>query len=347
MAMRLGTPSVLSPGHAIVSAISNPTSDVPMPLLLGLNIAYASYVWLKALGDDETTSNGQHPSPQHLIPSFEGHLAQIASRFQDQAWPKFLKVEFDGLKCQLYSFALHRPESAAHEQHEPFLASATNDILQAKALSATIDLAAAAKDDISNLQYWPVIARFKVVFAACFGVFLAAKTSDETMRHALLETCQNNAQLLFSWSAYSRDSFFRLAKHVATAIRRIQSHGPQGFLSAADGSGRPAITSRMGSNVAYELVWNAKHGKTPESEQVPPVYTAGTQPQQTVPHHPAASDTNIGVVQAAQGPQIFGYSLQDIDDTMFWKDWTEADFTDIALDWQSMIDAPGQTWQGI
>lgn len=180
------------------------------------------------------------------------------------------------------------------------------------------------------------------------GIFVAARTSDQATRKPLLETCERNVQLLFGWSVYQRDSFARMAKHLATNIRRIQSHGSRGLLNEADGSGRPDITARMAGNIAFQLIWNAKHGKTPDQVAQPaPAYTVAPAPtvesQISIPHH-SANTFHSSVGQQGQPEQAFGYSFQDIDDSIFWKDWTEADYTDIALDWQSMLEMPGQTW---
>lgn len=102
MALRLGIPATIIPGNAIVSALNNENERIPDSLLLGLNISYTSFLWTRALGDDETTSNGQHPWPIHLISTFESQTAQIEEKFRSYSWPNFLRVQFEGVKLQIY-----------------------------------------------------------------------------------------------------------------------------------------------------------------------------------------------------------------------------------------------------
>lgn len=305
-----------------------------------------SYTWTRALGDDETTTDGRHPSPAHLIPTFESQLTQLQERFARYAWPTFLQIKFAGLKLQVYALALSRSHAYPINRGEPYIPSATDEMLRAKTLSATVTVAMEARKDALNLQYWPVFARFNVLFAASMGVFTAAKTPDEATREPLIEACKNNLQLLRGWALYPRDSFARVTKHLATGIRHIESHGAFGIdlSQAEDRIDRPKVTSRMAASIAFQLIWDAKHGKPPgPAPPTQPAYTLVVQPQISVPQQPLNA-ANSTVPCNTQLEQAFGYSFGDIDDSMFLEDWTEADFTDIALDWQSMLPASGVSW---
>lgn len=303
-----------------------------------------SYTWTRALGDDETTSDGRHPSPTHLIPTFESQSTRIQEMFARYAWPTFLQIKFAGLQLQMYALALNRVRSHSSEVGEHYIPSATDEMLRAKALSATITVATEARKDAANLQYWPVFARFHVLFAASMGVFMASKSTDEANRRPMLEACKRNVQLLQGWTQYPRDSFARFTKHLTTAIRRIESHGPCGLSRADGGADRPEVTSRMAASIAFQLIWDAKHGKTPEPEPpIQPTFAPVVQPQITI-SQPSPGPANTIVPYVSQPDQTFGYSFGDIDDSMFLEDWTEADFTDIALDWQSMLPVPGTGW---
>ena len=338
----------MSPGNAITSALEIDDPEIPQSLRLDLHISYLSYLWTKTLGDDETSSSGEHPSPAHLIMTFESQFAQMRERYSSYVWPKFLHIRAAGLQLQVYSFAINRHHPMVADRGAPALPQATDQILQAKALSAMITVATEARKDAPSLGYWPVFARYHVMFTTCLGVYMAAKVSDEATRSALIETCKNNVQLLHGWALYPRDSFARITKHITTSIRRIESHGGQGLLSADDGSGRPNVTSRMAANIPYQLVWNAKHGKTPDPAPPPqpaPGYSAPAQPRIGVSQHVPDVATGGAMSYPNQPEQApFGYSFGEIDDSMFLEDWTEADFTDIALDWQSMLPVPGMSW---
>lgn len=335
----------MPPGNAIISALGSPGPAIPQSLLLNLHISYTSYLWTKALGDDESTSNGQHPSPSHLMSTFESQAAQIQARFSSFIWPKFLEIMFAGLKLQAYSFALNRQLPETADRGAPAMPHATDEMLRAKALSAMITVATEARKDAPSLRYWPVFARNNVIFAVCLGVYMAATASDGVMKTSVLETCKNSVQLLYGWALYSRDSFSRITKHITTSIRRIESHGAHGLLSADDPAGRPDVTSRMANNIPYQLVWRAKHGRTPDpAPEAAPTFFAPAQAQTRAVQHPANVQDSTMSYQN-QPEQVFGYfSFGDIDDSMFLEDWTEADFTDIALDWQSMIPVPGTAW---
>lgn len=314
---------------------------MPDSLLLDLHISYVSYLWTTALGDDESITNGQHPSPAHMISAFETQVAQMILRFSNFTWPSFLRTKLAGIRLLVYSFVLGQRHPIVAERGAPSIASASEEMLSAKALSAMITSATECRKDATSLQYWPVFSRYKIIIAACLGVFMAAKTADESTRAPLLETCKNNVQVLYGWSLYPRDSFARIAKHVATGIRRIESHGARG-LPSSDSTGRPEVTSRMASNVGLQLIWSAKHGRTPEPiPRAAPAFPMSlpAQPQITVSQHPAET-FNPSAPQTQQPEQVFGYSFGDIDDSMFLEDWNESDFTDIALDWQSMLPVP-------
>lgn len=91
---------------------------------------------------------------------------------------------FLGLKLQVYSFAIDdkRPR---------------NDIFLGKVLSTTISLAAAARKDATALAYWPVFPRYKVMSAACIGVYTAARIQDDAARLSLLQACKDAVNMLF------------------------------------------------------------------------------------------------------------------------------------------------------
>lgn len=320
---------------------------MPRNFLLDLHIAYLSYLWTTTLGDDDSTTNGQHRSPSHLISTFETQLSQLQERFGSFEWPSYLQIKFSGLRLQIYSFAINRPKQNTPTRGAPSMQDATLEVLQAKALSATIVVTTEVRKDAPSLGYWPVFARYNVLFAACIGVYMAGKITDTATRTALLETSKNDVQVLHGWAIYPRDNFARIAKYISIAIRRIETLGANGLLNAEEGSGRPIVTSRMAASIAFQLVWSAKHGKTPEPipRPAPPV-PVPDRPQIAVSQHINDAAGGSGTFQS-QPDQMFGYSFGDIDDSMFLEDWSEADFTDIALDWQSMLPASGMMWSSV
>ena len=279
--------------------------------------------------------------------TFETQAAELVESFSGFIWPRFLQIRYAGLRLQIYSFVINRERPNAVEWTGP---SVHLELLLAKALSATITVATEGRKDALSLQYWPVFARYNVLFAACIGVYMAAKAPDEATRAPLLEACKNNVQFLHGWTLYPRDSFARISKHIVTSIRRIEARGARGLMIPEERTDRPQISSRMASNIGYQLIWTAKHGRTPDPmpPQPPaPTFTAPVvQPQISVTQHsPSPATEHSMAYRGSQQPeQVFGYSFGEIDDSMFLEDWTEADFTDIALDWQSMLPVPGVAW---
>lgn len=172
--------------QVIVSAVSSDSEpDIPQSLLLDLRMSYLSHQWMKILCDDESVSSGLVPHPEHLIPAFESQVEQFRHRASASVWPSYMEAMFRGMRLQAYSFIVNSKSSEA-------------DLYRGKALSEIIDLVAAARNDATSLGYWPVFTRYRVVFAASVGIYIAARTDDNTSRASLLRACKDAVNILFS-----------------------------------------------------------------------------------------------------------------------------------------------------
>jgi hypothetical protein len=88
----------------------------------------------------------------------------------------------------------------------------------------------------------------------------------------------------------------------------------------------------MAANIPYRIIWNAKHGKTPDSS---------THVQHSIS---ASEDTSTFLAPSAgvdasspnNAPQSFDLLFNDWNDIALFDSMNEADFTDIWLDWQSL-----------
>ncbi|RAK95665.1 uncharacterized protein BO80DRAFT_251210 [Aspergillus ibericus CBS 121593] len=75
---RLGTPSAVQPGRAILSEIAgSSTSELPAPLLHYAHIAYIGVKALEALGDDASSATGETKYPIPLVTTFDQKLTTM------------------------------------------------------------------------------------------------------------------------------------------------------------------------------------------------------------------------------------------------------------------------------
>lgn len=308
LSARLGVPSTIDPSHAILSVAEN-DSDIPTSFHLELNIALLSKQWLKVLGDDDAISSGQCRSPDSVIPILEGQLAQLRERFAGH-WSGVADISYYALQLQAYSFSISRQDGA-------FTSKITTAQIQAKALSAImLSVSEAAKEDPAKI-YWAATTKYSVVFAATLGVFLAATTSQMMVKLSLLNSCRDAVRVIRAWALFPRDQMSRVATHITNAIQRLESPGGP---SSALGSGKPEVCSRMTANIPYRVIWSAKHRRAFSSE--------------TEPHN--ASLPAVRAHPAAPQQELLAYSQQTEFETF--DDLDAANFTDIFLDWQQLLD---------
>ena len=194
--MRLGVPSILTPGHAIMSAVSSPErSDVPGTLLLELELMLASQRWIKILGDDESCPSGQCQHPEHFAQTFESQCNSIRDKYAGH-WSPRLEVAFHTLQLQLYAFIISRKDAMATSMPST---SADWDITYAKALTTVVDLVTAASQAEDSKEYWPVFAKYHVILAACVSIYMAAIATDLGSRTTLITTSKDATSLLVEW----------------------------------------------------------------------------------------------------------------------------------------------------
>ena len=132
---------------------------------------------------------------------------------------------------------------------------------------------------------------------------------------------------------FSKDSFARICKHISTAVRRVEARGSNGLQAIDEGSHKVPICSRMATNIPYLVVWNAKHGKSPEVQT--------EIQQQPIPANQDVSEFPIAIPQtemqgAMNATQPFDMLFTGLEDMALFQDMNDTNFTDMLLDWQSL-----------
>jgi len=306
--LRLGVPSAIDPGHAILAAATN-HPDIPASLVLDLNIALLSKQWLKVLGNDDAVASGQRQAPEAIIQSFESQLAQLRGRFAGY-WSSIGEISYYALQLQAYSFSISQQSDSVADT------TTTAHTIQAKAVSAVLQLISEAANEDKFKKYWPASAKYAVVFAACIGIFVAATTTETMTKLSLLGACRDAVTVMKGWSLFPKDQITRIATHVTNAILRIES---QTQSTSTMGPGKPPVTSRMTANIPYRVLWSAKHGRA---------FSSGTDTHGSVPQK--MPDDTIPQQEVTMYADSFGMDAFD--------DLNDASFTDIFLDWQQLLD---------
>ena len=161
---------------------------------------------------------------------------------------------------------------------------------------------------------------------------MAAATADIAARITLLDTCKEATSMLAAWSMFPKDSYSRISRHIATAVRRVESQGSRG-LQAIDGLiHKTVVTARMAANIPYRIVWSAKHGKTPESSPEVQHPTLPLQEGHTLSGTVPGADS----LYLQNGSQPFDLLFNDLDDVALFNNMNDVDFTDIWLDWETL-----------
>ena len=324
-ALRLGIPPTVTPGNAILSALSSSiNSHIPQSFLLELNLALISHQWVESLGDDETRASGQHPDPQSLLPSFDGQCALLRAQYPSP-WPKTAEISFLALQLQVYSFVINK-EVSTSEGTAPESATTTH-IIHARVLSILLRLINEVSKEDPAKPHWPVFAKYHVMLAASISIYIAASTWERMTRLTLLEACKDAIGVLTGWSMFPKDQTARIINHLNTAIRRVESRGHEVLKFDTR---KPAISARMAANIAYQLIWSAKHNRTPHSSE--PATTVPQAPTFSSHVQDVAAPAQLPVIQ--QQPQQFDGIFTGMEESSFFEGMDDADFTDIFLDWQ-------------
>ncbi|KAK3719612.1 hypothetical protein LTR37_004149 [Vermiconidia calcicola] len=203
------------------------------------------------------------------------------------------------------------------------------DQIYAKALSTIVRLISEASKEDATKQQWPIFAKYHVFFAASMSVYMAAATSEKTVRLTLLQTCKDAIPILNGWSMFPKDQLARVTRHILRAISRVEARA----LDAVSSNLRlPSVSARMAANIPYQVIWNAKHNRTPDPVEL----TATLPPASTYPtdYQPTPSGSRSTTSLPRQDGLL--YSFQGSDDGLNFEDMNDADFTDIFLDWQSL-----------
>ena len=88
----------------------------------------------------------------------------------------------------------------------------------------------------------------------------------------------------------------------------------------------------MAANIPYQIVWNAKHGKSPEVQQ--PIQQQ-MRPDQNISNFPITVP-HAGMQNAMNVAQPFELLFTGLDDMTLFEGMNDTDFTDMLLDWQSL-----------
>ncbi|KAK5166495.1 uncharacterized protein LTR77_008038 [Saxophila tyrrhenica] len=319
LALRLGVPSTISPAHALLSAASSDHPSAPPSLLIDLNLALLSKQYTTLLGDDPSTPSGQRPDPGSLIHAFESQLAQLRSRFSGH-WTAVAEISYYALQLQVYSFSLCQSADHLTSDENNNNNTAAAQLIQAKALSAVVKLVSEASKPDPDKKFWPAATKYCLVFAACIGVSVAADSSDLIVQISLLSAVKDAVVALRGWSLFPRDQIARVAGHLSTAAARVEG----GTAGAGKGKGKvkEVVRARMTANIPYRVIWGAKHGRALSSR---PNGVEGHVPQ-------------VSTGEAMPAPETGGYTPQQPIGMDAFEDVDDANFTDIFLDWQQLLD---------
>ena len=319
----------MTPGHAILSAASYcDESNHCKSLLLELDLSLMFYQWLKILGDADSTPSGQCLYPEHLIQTFDEQCSSLRAK-HSQPWTARLEVMFHGLHLLVYSFAMDRRSALDPSASTSVMVL---DTIHAKSHSLVVQLISEVSRVDDSKLFWPVVPKFLVVHAACIGVYLASTTIDLAAKATLLEACKTAVSILAGWSMFSKDTFSRIGRHIATAVRRVESNRTLGLQAIDNGTHKATISSRMATNIPHRIIWNAKHGVTPDS----PTHDQHSVPTTDDTSTFFASMDGVDGSSFNNAPQSFDLLFNDWNASGLFDSMNEADFTDIWLDWQSL-----------
>lgn len=330
---KLGTPSTIKPGNAVLTELTQGTlSVIPEPLISVLHLTYLANKAQTALGDDDYSQNGVLPNCLTQVRAFEAEAMQLRERFKHKWGPETHLLYLSHL-LQIYSFAL----DSQHARNDISQSDVEVDIIYAKAYDSSLQLCRAAAAAPASNNCWPAFIKYAVMYALLFAIPMAnieAHRSRE--RKQLCDAIRDGLVVMRSWSMFEKDHFSRVSGHVDWLLRKLEDADCGRANSSVSISGnsitaaananmkknrlRFSVKSRMATNIMYETIWTAKYGAKAEEQQKNSIFSTPTPSlamPSTQPDIPALGGT--------------------MDNFVFSDGWENSGFLDIFADWQSLL----------
>ncbi|OOF98998.1 hypothetical protein ASPCADRAFT_2424 [Aspergillus carbonarius ITEM 5010] len=339
---RLGTPSAVQPGHAILLEIAKiSTSELPAPLLHYAHIAYVGMKALEALGDDASSATGETKYPIPLVTTFDQKLTTMRESLSSQ-WSSLAEAFFLETKLQILSFALDEdnyPDSMLAVD----LSALTIYDQASTASQRVLELAAM---ETSETRYWPIFARHSSMYATIMAFRLACIAQPGSPQQARLQQAiRAGVTLVKSWSMFQKDNFGRFGSHMEyltcklgknqkASLPTLWSMGTA-WQDKQSGFGspfyKPAVKSRMAANITYDTIWASKHAILEEEQK-----SRGVQLQDQDPSskgHPA----EVNQVSPMRSADVPGFPVDFVldDNALLFNE--SSDIMNIFEDWESLV----------
>ncbi|KAH8671534.1 fungal-specific transcription factor domain-containing protein [Xylariales sp. PMI_506] len=343
VASKLGLPSTVKPGHAVLSTIARSRlSLIAEPLIGELSLTYVGTKALAALGDNEYASDGMLPDCLPVVRAFESELIDIHERFTS-TWPQYLELFYYAQLLQLYSFVLVSKVSTNQMMQ---IDAASNEIY-GKAVSCCTRLSSIASSKTQESRFWPAFMKYSILYGVIFAIPLAnMEDHGSPQRNELLHGLQDGIILMKSWSLFEKDHWSRISSHATFLLRKLkqanqsQDDPPVIISGVSTISGQRSmqdkklrlmsVTSRMAASVLYDTLWTGKRGARRE-EQLRAQKAQATTLEESSPILP-------GSIPNGQEDSSSNDNFDSFLDTFaFGDDWGNPDFLDISADWLSMV----------
>ncbi|KAH8705209.1 fungal-specific transcription factor domain-containing protein [Talaromyces proteolyticus] len=340
---RLGTPSTIQPGHAILSELARgPTSELPVPLLGYIHISYIGMKGLQALGDDISSATGRAKYPTSLVTIFDQKLITMRESLGSK-WSDLTEIYFLTTKLQIIFFALDEdsyPESI-------FTVDVSSLVIYDQACTTTQRLLEVAASNAAETPYWPIHGKHAAVYGTIMAFRLACIAQAGSNQRALLQQAiERGASLIKSWSMFPKDSFARISSHIDYLSRKLARNQRESMPKLSSSgiawqdvqpdhetpSYKPFVKSRMAADVLYDTIWAGKYGALEEEQRSQELLSQDTN-QFTSPTLPEINlNPDIGF---PNGPEEHRLDTVLNDTAFFYRENSE--IMDIFEDWESLI----------
>ncbi|PWY68993.1 hypothetical protein BO94DRAFT_590574 [Aspergillus sclerotioniger CBS 115572] len=338
---RLGTPSAVQPGHAILLEIAKiSTSELPAPLLHYAHIAYVGMKALEALGDDASSATGEAKYPIPLVTTFDQKLTTMRESLSSK-WSSLAEAFFLETKLQILSFALDEdnyPDSMLAVD----LSALTIYDRASTASQRVLELAAM---ETSETRYWPIFAKHSSMYATIMAFRLACIAQPGSSQQARLQqTILDGVTLVKSWSMFQKDNFGRFCSHMEYLSRKLGKNQKESlptlwsmgsWQEKQSGFGspfyKPAVKSRMAANITYDTIWASKHAILEEEQKSRVVYIQD--PDQSL-RAGLADVHHVSPMRSADVPGLPVDFLLDDNAFLFNE---SSDIMNIFEDWENLV----------
>ncbi|PYI11230.1 hypothetical protein BO78DRAFT_130118 [Aspergillus sclerotiicarbonarius CBS 121057] len=338
---RLGTPSAVQPGRAILAEIAGKTtSELPAPLLHYAHIAYVGMKALEALGDDASSATGEAKYPIPLVTTFDQKLTTMRESLSS-TWSELAEAFFLETRLQILSFALDE-ENYPDSMLATDLSALTIYDQASNASQRVLELAAM---ETMETRYWPIFAKHSSMYATIMAFRLACIAQPGSPQQARLQQAiRDGVGLVKTWSMFQKDNFGRFCSHMDYLTHKLgntQKHSlPTLWSIGTSGQERqsgcgspfykPFVKSRMAANITYDTIWASKHAILEEQQTSREI------------HSQERDQSSVGPINVDVSPirpaDMSGQPLLDflLDDSAFLFN-ESSDIMNIFEDWENLV----------